>query len=159
MIDFLQHIRGIIMAIKYKNCVSVGNSMGDRSYCSVIALATGAQIPHKKAYHVMRQYGRKHKQGAWTHESLAAFQSLGFETKLVTSDYPEVKTVITAERHLPKDKTFLITIRGHIFTMRNGVIEDWSEGRKHKIKKIFEIIPQPAKLSKNAQRKAKRYNK
>jgi hypothetical protein len=156
MIDFLQHIRGIIMATKYEYCDKVGKAMGDRSFCSVIALATACQIPHKKAYAVMNKYGRCDRDGAYTSQTIAAIGHLGFDWKEVTDDYPKAKTPISAVKELPKDKTFMVRVSGHIFTIRNGVVEDWSEGRKHRVTHIFEITPTQ---SKNAQRKAKRYNK
>ena len=144
------------MAINYKSCAKVGAAMNDNGFCSVIALATACQIPHKKAYAVMREQGRKHKRGAYTSQSEAAVKALGFDWSNVTEDYPEVKTPVSAAANLPKNKTFMIVVSGHIFTVRNGIVEDWTEGRKHRVKRIYEIKPT---MSKNAQRKAKRYGK
>ena len=144
------------MAIKYEACDKVGKSMKDTAYCSVIALATACQIPHKKAYAMMQAQGRPHRDGAYTWQSMRAVKELGFEFEDVYSKYPNAKTPISAAKVLPKDKTFMIVVRGHIFTVRNGNVEDWTEGRKHRITDIFEIKPTQ---SKNAQRKAKRYNK
>ena len=144
------------MAINYKSCAKVGAAMKDNGFCSVIALATACQIPHKKAYAVMQDQGRKHKRGAYTSQSEAAVKALGFNWYNVTEDYPEAKTPISAAKTLPKDKTFMIVVSGHIFTVRNGIVEDWTEGRKHRVKRIYEIT---SPMSKNAQRKAKRYGK
>lgn len=144
------------MAIKYNSCLKVSNAMHDNNSCAVIALATATQTPHKQAYKTLEKLGRKHKDGTYTHQSLNAIEQLGFKYERVNDDYPTAKTPISAVKVLPKNKTFMVRVSGHIFTIRNGVVEDWTDGRKHRIIDIWEVKPTQ---SKNAKRKAKRYGK
>ena len=38
-------------------------------------------------------------------------------------------------------ETYLIGIRRHVFAVKNGIVEDWTKGRKHKITEIVRVTP------------------
>lgn len=168
------------MAINYKDCDAAASKMGDNGYCAPLALAVAAQVPFKKAHHVCRAHGRKTGRGTDIQIIRAALKDMGFVTKQVAinekyrfslftwftgdnitkleEEFPTVKTATSCTK-LPKDKLFLVLVRGHIFTVKGGEVQDWTEGRKHKVILVMEIEKQHKPTGKNAKRKAKRYGK
>ena len=168
------------MAINYKDCNVAAENMGDNGYCAPLALAVAAQVPFKKAHHVCRQHGRKTGRGTDVQIIRAALKTMNFKinqvaickkwahsanhwfygenvTKLEEA-FPTVKTA-TSCTNLPKDKLFLVLVNGHIFTVKGGEVQDWTDGRKHHVVIVIEIEKQHTPTGKNAKRKAKRYGK
>lgn len=40
--------------------------------------------------------------------------------------------------YLPADN-YILGVRGHVIGVKNGIVNDWTEGRKHQVKRIYRI--------------------
>lgn len=146
------------MAIRYESCVRAGNKMRDGGFCGVIALATALQIPFKKAFYLLEAKGRKKGKGSSPQAMFEIIEELGFKVEIIQckrnlhyrgddrkflkldEQYDDrIKTVITAQKHLPKTGKYICFVGSHVLTIRNGNVEDWSEGRKNQIVMIWKV--------------------
>jgi hypothetical protein len=141
--------------ITYTSCIPEAEKASEWNDCAVKAFAVAADFPYKKAHALLKAEGREDRQGTYTYQSLRALDLAGFDCEEIEfTNYG--KTPISFARNCDASKTYLVTIRGHIFTVKGGKVEDWTEGRKHRILRAWLVTP---RLSKNAARKAARYGK
>jgi hypothetical protein len=117
------------IAIKYYN---------DNNFCTVIALAVCCNVGIGKAYHAMKRAGRKDRKGAVYHVTYSALHALGYREKVVHNIYGVQVRSIT--KHLPNKGMFMVHVKGHVLAVRDGVILDWTEGRRHKVLMVNEIV-------------------
>ena len=146
------------MATRYESCVRAGTKMQDGGFCGVIALATALQIPFKKAFYLLEAKGRKKGKGSSPQAMLEIIEELGFKVEIIQTtrrlkyrsdsrifhkldeQYDDrIKTVITAERYLPKQGRFICFVGSHVLTIRNGVVEDWSQGGRNQVVMIWKV--------------------
>lgn len=141
------------MAITFKSCEAVSDRFGESGDCTVKALAIAGQMPYKKAHAHLKSYGRMKHKGMSLGGVQIAYKGAGLELTPVDT---EAKTINQFEQMADKTKVYLVLTRGHIVAVRHGVVQDWTKGRRHQPKLVWEVT---RKQSKNAERKAKRYGK
>lgn len=139
------------MSINYTSCAKVSDAYNETNDCTVKAVAIACDIPYIKAHAVLKEIGRKPGRGLYAHQYHEAIKKLGYTIKTIQTD---AKTISTLPSHLDSSKSYIANVRGHALAVVKGKVEDWSAGRKHRIRNVWEIIPLQ---SKNAIRKAKRY--
>ncbi len=105
------------------------NYQKDKNCCAVVSLATAANIDFESAQAMFADKGRMPKQGTSLHISLRVMKLL-MKTKRL-NEYGN-RTVCQTLRNLPKSGTFIIDVRGHIFTYKNGEIQDWVESNSRR---------------------------
>ena len=107
--------------------------------CTVKAIAIACDVAYKVAHRALANAGRKRRQGCYPHEQEAALKALGFEVEYIHFSAKTVKTLasdpVVAKGH------YMAWVRGHVFAVKNGKVEDWSEGRKHRIKAVGVVRP------------------
>lgn len=145
-------------SITYKACVKQQRLNNEDNDCSVKALSIVTNKPYAEAHAALKAQGRKNKRGATVHQILRALRTLGFD---VVNNVPEdltdaaaveewlenspqhkynVKTATTAT-NLPKEgRRFLCVTCNHIFAVTNGVVQDWTEGRRNRVNTVFEVV-------------------
>lgn len=97
----------------------------DTGFCSVIATAVACDVSFGKALSFSRKAGRKHRKGS----NLAAIHSMmAMGGKKLTPVDNFGATLTTSERRAPKTGRYMFLVSGHVATMRDGVLEDWSKG-------------------------------
>ena len=113
---------------------------GERNDCAVKATVVLCGVSYAEAHAALENHGRKYRQRAKTFKSHRdAIKSLGFE--LVEEQFPG-KTVVTLERDLKRyarGRKFLIEVRGHSLAFDGEEIVDWSQGRRHRITKVYRV--------------------
>ena len=109
----------------------------DTGFCAVIATAVACDISFGKALSFSRKAGRKHRSGT----KLAMIHSMmAMGGKKMTPVDNFGATLTTSERHAPKTGRYMFLVSGHVATMRDGVLEDWtSGGSKRKILVTYKI--------------------
>lgn len=117
------------IAVKYYN---------DMNFCTVIALAVCCNVGIGKAYHTMKRAGRKDRKGARFGAIYEGVHALGYREKLVPNVYGVQVRSIT--KHLPSKGLFMVHVRGHVLAVRDGVILDWTDGKRHKVLTVSEIV-------------------
>jgi len=121
----------------YKDLAKVGHTYySDTNFCTVIAVATVCNMSFGKARIKMEKAGRKHKNGAYTHQYHEVIKRRGF--KLEAIDGFVGHHVNTMGRKLGKG-TFLVQVAGHVLAVVDGVVNDWSAERKLRVKTVYKV--------------------
>ena len=141
------------MAINYADCDRASTWNSETNDCTVKALAIVAQVPYIKAHDHMAKNGRRFRKGWRGHVPalMGIYEKLSLKAKATMTT---AKTMKQFEEQCDPTKTYCVFTRGHIVAVRNGKVQDWTAGRRHRPQFVFEIT---RTQSKNAQRKAKRY--
>ena len=123
----------------YKDCLASAN--GENNVCTVIATAVATGTDYHQAHKLWADHGhRRRNRGAYfARYAPTIFRMLGY--KMTRVQDPRVKTPKTAAKYLTKG-TYCCLVRGHVFTMVDGKIEDWTEGRQNRIKTIYRVEPE-----------------
>jgi len=110
----------------------------DSGYCSVIALAVCCDLKFGKARKAMERGGRSNGRGVNMTMIRNGLAEFGFEGKLVYDVKP--CTMTTVARQLDSSKTYMVFVNGHVAAVKGGMVQDWTEGRRHKVQCIWEIV-------------------
>ena len=133
-----------MMDITYINCKEAADKLNETNDCGVKALAISAQISYGKARFILESVGRKHRRGINGRMIVEAMNKIRV-TPLVNEDVKS--TVVEFGRRVtpntfaklkPTGSYFCIT-RNHAIAIRNGVVEDWTAGRKNQIKAFIKV--------------------
>jgi len=135
----------------------------DRGCCTVVATAIACQIPFKTAQNYLFKLGRKRHQGFHFYRHFKAIgKQFGYDIKTYSPKFVMYKgfyfqdkesnslnkkplkkatslTVNNCIKHLPSVGTFVLHINGHVATLKDGVIQDWSRGRRFSIYRIYKF--------------------
>ena len=107
--------------------------------CSVKCVSIVCDVPYMVAHKALSGQGRKTGKGATYNQIKGAINRLGFEYRRVDV---QAKTMSTLERDGQVQRGYYFAlVRGHIASVVNGKIEDWTEGRRHKIIEVCKITP------------------
>ncbi len=109
----------------------------DSNCCAVVALAITCQVSFGKAFNTAKRNGRVTGRGTPWHTIHNSYKDLGYKLVRVRC---EAKTVASLEKHLSNKGRFLVHVRGHVLAFDDGVVKDWSEGRRHRIKDVWKIV-------------------
>jgi hypothetical protein len=123
--------------ITYESCIKHVRSVGDKNACVPIAYAIALQKPIDRVLEVFAVSGRKRGHGTPDTVRRAANRLLKMEYSVV---HPlRCKTVGKIPEHYPEG-AWLCLISGHMFCVRDGVVHDWTDGRRHRIKSMMRVI-------------------
>lgn len=141
------------MAITFESCLPVTKAFNETNDCTVKAVAIAGDMPYIKAHQILAECGRKHRKGHTYTKYVPALKDAGYNVKQLHDT--GAKTVSTLHKYLEPNKRYLVRVRGHVLAYVNGSVEDWTEGRRHRVLMVWEVT---ATISKNAKRKAARYS-
>lgn len=123
---------------------------GDTNFCVPVALSivSGVHVDEvnrslmaKPSTFKVRTPRRRRRCGVyeadWRQEAL----DMGLTLTDVTS-HVGASTVTSAARRLDPAKKYLIKVRRHLIAFAEGKIQDWTEGRRHRIISILEVTGQ-----------------
>ena len=109
----------------------------DKNNCSVVAVAVATGVGYGAAFKALEKKGRIRGRGASTSQIINALDLLGYKVRTVEKDFKTVKTVTD---RLPSTGNFLAYTPSHVLSIRNGRVIDWTEGRRHRIYSVSEVI-------------------
>lgn len=118
---------------------------GERNDCSVKAVALTLNTSYEDAHTILKEHGRKDYRGVLLNTIYETLRSRGFEIESV--EIPKgVTTINSFEKHILKgkfdtSKPILVLTSSHIVTFIDGVCQDYTSGRRHRIINIDRIIP------------------
>lgn len=130
------------MKINFKEARECGNSLRETKDCAVIALSIVGRVSYYDAHAVLKSFGRRPRKGTQFYsQTKPALESMGFELTKVKRDRQKSGSCYTPKTIGEKLKKgyFLCRCKGHIFAVVNGKVEDWSDGRKHRITEIWQV--------------------
>jgi len=114
---------------------------GERHDCTVKAWAVAADLSYDEAHADLAARGRRTRKGVFMRNLLGSLtRHRGLELTDVTVYWRKrgVKTVAST-KYLRTGSTYLVFVRGHVVAIKGGEVHDWTEGRKFRIKQIFEV--------------------
>jgi hypothetical protein len=121
----------------YSTLTAAAAEMGEEKDCAVRALSAVSGRHYKHVHEFCRIFGRRKASGTDWKTVWQVAGILGLVPKVTTQF--TAKTVTTLERQLPKKGKFLVSTRGHILAAVDGKIIDWTQGRRHRVLRVWEI--------------------
>lgn len=138
--------------MNYLKADKLSNEMREKNDCSVKAVSILCDVPYKVAHKALQRAGRKTGRGVTEFAIEWAISMLGFTTDLVRVD---ALTVTTLEHDPEVQKGYYLAIvRGHIASIVNGRVEDWTRGRRHKVLSVRQVTPNKTRKERKAMAKA-----
>lgn len=107
------------------------------SFCAVIAVTVASGCSFGKAYNICKKLGRKDRKGTPMWISIAAMKKLGY--KVERMPIRPCKTLMMAEKQLPKTGTYWLRVRGHIACVKDGRLMDWSTNSKKRVYEAYKV--------------------
>lgn len=124
----------------YESLKESATKRGDKSYCSVVAIAAAANVDYNTAYKTLAKAGRKHRHGTSYDTIFAALKSLKCTTKeMVKHRCTKCKTIRTLKREIPNKGTFMVFVSRHVLVFIDGECHDWSDDTTRRIKSIHRV--------------------
>ena len=121
------------MAYKYRKMVKTRKSH-EKADCGVIAVALTARVDYDTAHSACKTAGRMDRNGMYWNQLQSALKSLGMRVEEISKPRQKSGSKYTP-KSIGKDYSrgyYVAFVRGHFFTVINGVVEDWShDTRKH----------------------------
>lgn len=154
--------------LSYSSLSAVGKSYGETNHCTVIMTALILKTTYEDAWNFCAKLGRKMRKGFYTDQILKAAQeergitytkvysrhrlqgysgrACGYSQPTLAEGYARLRNVSTVndlDRALPRIGTYVAITTSHVLTVVNGKVEDWSEGRRHRVISIYRIDGEP----------------
>jgi len=137
-----------------KSLIDAKRAMNEARDCSVIAIAEALKVDYEVAHAALKARGRKDRQGAYTYQILRAAEDLGFKTMHKGFGSMIAPTLKKAGRKPRKNMTvnmvkefglyqtgsYLAFVRGHVLAIVDGQVKDWTDGKRHQIREIYEVV-------------------
>lgn len=132
----------------YRHCLAESNSRNETNDCSVTALAITTGIRYDKAHKIMAMMGRKpgkgpacRVNGKRTYKSMHDTMRMAIKVAGRQAGIPETPQGYTmntiGERY--SHGSYLVFTRGHVAAVVDGVVEDWTKGRKHRVTHVIRV--------------------
>lgn len=113
--------------------------------CSVVAVAIAGKVSYDMAHSVLKKCGRVNRKGASIQAVSAAFASIGAKEikvnmmKLREKNKGVGLTPNNVTKVLSKYRNYVAYTHDHVIAIRKGVVEDWTEGKRHRITELYEV--------------------
>ena len=145
--------------INYNSTLAIRSTYKERNDCAVVAVSVACNQPYIKVHALIAAEGRRRRDGTYHHQWITVVNDMGYRPTLITKTTG--RTVSSLHKQLDPTKRYIVQTRGHLLAYSHGAIEDWTglpdrKPSRMRVTHIYEINPI---LSKNAIRKASRYNK
>lgn len=138
------------MSELYKQLAEDGINKGDTNFCTVIATAVVFDKSYEDANDYLKLHAKRpHRSGpTWENfekaiKKLAVARGYNYKrytrSEIRTMAIGKTMTVGNCLRYLNPKKRYVIGVRGHALSYKDGKIQDWTSGRRHRINKIFEV--------------------
>ncbi|REK56911.1 MAG: hypothetical protein DWQ49_09390 [Bacteroidetes bacterium] len=134
---------------KFLRLKEAGKNYNERNDCAVKAVAAACDLTYEQAHNLLRSYGRKSGSGT-SFDSIIrpAVASVGFDLLrfYAPSAINTMRKILYGVNH--SDTYFVLTTNyRHIVCVKRGEVIDFTEGRRHRIHHIFELVPNGNELT------------
>lgn len=107
---------------------------GETNDCAVKAVTLVSNHPYSYVHKLFKKHGRRDRQGTYPSTTRRVIRELGMFADDVQTDAKTIKTL-----RLPAKGRYLVNVRGHILAVINGKVQDWTDGRQHRILSIRKL--------------------
>lgn len=134
--------------MNYSKTVTKSNEYRENNDCSVKAVSITCDVSYTVAHKALKAQGRASRQGVTIYMIRDAVKSLGYEMKIIPHS---ARTMSTIHRERSTQKGYYMAlVRGHVASIVNGKVEDWTEGRRHKVTTLFKVTPKATRKERKA---------
>lgn len=124
----------------YTDIIYEAEDLGEHNDCTVIALSIATNTPYSQMRDMLKDFGRK--PGArMKHNSFmdAVYALINPSPKIIKPRKANggKYTPVTIGRYYSKG-TYLCFTSGHVFCLKDGEVQDWTAGRRHRILEMIE---------------------
>tara|TARA_X000001388_G_C2221237_1_gene119305 strand:+ start:225 stop:725 length:501 start_codon:yes stop_codon:yes gene_type:complete len=139
-------------------------SIDDRNYCTVMASAIAFNTSFEYMQDLYFDLGRRRFRGCYFSEIIEGLSEKfkcnltiyrkcpkGYFNAKNNADFLNMPrlTPNNANEYLAKGN-YILSVRGHVLSLKNGIVEDWTRGKKHQVNTIYKIqdknFVEPSKL-------------
>lgn len=123
----------------YEKAKQYASQHHETNDCTVKAIAIACDVPYAVAHKALKIQGRLNRKGAYRHQQVKAIQSLGFKAISV----PFTASTVTSLKFEPAVAKgyYMAFIKRHVLAVVDGKVEDWSDGRRHRLQEIIKVMP------------------
>ena len=112
-------------------------STGDKRFCGPVAVAVLTGVSAKKAQSLLKARGRRKGQGTTVFAIKDAIKSQGLKLREAPNLKKRCRTIKTLERNISPRANLLVFTASHVLAVKDGVVQDWTTDRLHRIKRIY----------------------
>lgn len=126
---------------RYELIKRSSNKAGEYNDCTVKAVAMACRVSYKDAHAACKRLGRRDRRGMVSMSVLLVARHLGFNVTPVKNLKQKNGSKFTAMSVGVKCKGgyYMAFVNGHVLPVVNGVVYDWTNGRKHHVKEVWKI--------------------
>ena len=138
--------------MNYAKAKSIAVEAFETNDCSVKAVAIACNVAYRVAHKAMKNQGRRNRQGSYVPNIHRAIESLGFKVERIEFS---AKTVTSLESDPAVQKGhFVAYISRHILAVKDGVVEDWSQGSRRRLESVYRVTPNATRKERKEMAKA-----
>lgn len=126
-----------VMTMVESEINNVARSMNENRDCAVRAVAIVSGVDYRAAHAALKAEGRKDRCGTYPVQYCAALTKMGFEARKIEFRGATVRTIGSQLRR----GKFLVRVSRHVLAVVDGKVMDWTEGRLHRVKDVYEVVP------------------
>lgn len=127
----------------FNDCLTESKALGERNDCTVKAIAIAGDLSYHQTHEMLSRKGRRRGHGCVTVQWEAAMRDLGLEwteTSRPRKPNGQGYTMKTIARAFPRGR-HIVRVRGHVAALVDGKVEDWTEGRQHRVVRVLTLNP------------------
>ena len=142
----------MIRTMNYQKVSRLSEMVRENNDCSVRAVSILCDVPYKVAHRALQWVGRKNRKGASKLQIEWAIEKLGFCTEEVQT-YSSTVAQLESDPNVQKGYYYVL-VKGHIASVVNGQVEDWTRGRRHRVLTVSRVTPCKTRKERKAMAKA-----
>lgn len=136
-----------IRSSSYRRARAESKRYGEKADCAVVALSIALKAPYSLIRDQLTYRGREPGKG--TPQSMLESVIITEHQRVMINRTREfrakgVKTVNNLRGALPKRGIFIVYTARHVLCARNGEVHDWTDGRRHRVQEVYEIVTRKA---------------
>lgn len=153
----------------YKRLSEESKEFNETNDCTVKAIAVATGVSYERAHNALSMYGRKNRKGANDIQMEQALNFLGYKIERYTwRDLRQFRvdkglrdaktkkrretlkqkgitafgnyTMKTITEFTKKSNNYIIHVNRHVAAVKNNVVEDWTDNRKHKVNYVWKVV-------------------
>ena len=124
--------------MNYSDVADKSALIGESNDCAVKAVSIVTDVPYEKVHNLFADIGRKPNGRVSNEMIIDVLDNLGYKQEEVRINRMIVSS-LSKELKSSSDK-YIYYINGHIGAVTNGVVQDWTAGRRFHVKSLHKIV-------------------
>ena len=117
---------------------SAADAFCETNDCAVKAVALATGEDYGATRWLFTEFGRRPRHGTPVHITKKVMDYLGYDM-VECRDWFDARTIRSLEPEITSTGSYLVRTSRHILCVKNGVVEDWTRGRLHRIINVWRV--------------------